>query len=1704
MGTSRQEVLNGRYRIIRFLGEGGTGSVHLAADLALEGRPLALKKLNPSFIGDREEASLKDEFRAMSQLRHPNLVEVHDYDQDRETGQHFFTMEYIEGKNLAEEGGSPPGGELTSVVPLLVQICRGIEYIHSRGVIHNDLKAQNVMITAGEPRSCKVMDFGFATRAGDAAGPLRGTIQYMAPELLKGGRPDRLSDIYSLGVIFYLALTGRLPFDGEASEVLRRAPAEAPEDPRSLRPGIPEGLERLVLAMLSKDRSERPSSAAAVIGELSRVMETAYEIDTPATLSSYVRTGAFVGRVKERDRLVTMIDRAVAAESGSAAVITGESGIGKSRLIRQVRYEAQMRGCAFALGQCYEGSATSYQPFIQILRQALPGAERDEEIAPLFSEKPASALDDPRQAQRRAIDAAVGSLLEASDARPLILCIEDLQWSDTASIQMLEHLARNGFRAKRLVVLVSYRSEDAATAPLASALPRLRRAADWQAIELSRLSAGDVSAMLAGMFGLESSPDSLVELIVRETEGNPFFVQVAVESLLDEPGPAAQTVAERLAALEGLGAIEFPRSATDAIGRRLSRLDEPESRVMEALAVAERPVNQRLLVRLLGTEVSAARVSAAVTRLLRRRLAAREIDPAGAIRIRTDHVRIRDHVHEAMDWGRRRELHGRYGLLLEQEQAEGRPVDIEHLAYHFINSKDVERALSCAEKAGLHAMQLCASERAIDFFEHALELIPPSDSARRLRVQLDLGDAYRQARDFTKAVEAYERLIKGARGAGDREMAWTGSSRMVDAQSRGGNTDEARRTAERLIRTLEAEGEKANRADCILVLANMAAGRGQLDQAEDLNRQALELRRSVGDHRGEAACLNNLGLIDMVRGSTEKGRALLEESLERWRSLSDSQRASEVLGNLGVWHRRNGDLASAEACCGEAAELGRRNRDRYQMAMTQSTLAAVHRAQGKLDRARLEARNAVDNGASIGHDAAQCEGLDLLGMIERDLGRHAEAVACHEQAAGLARRAGLPGQEAYAHASLALDRLAQGGNGSIRAAHDAIRKAAKLAGSIDSPRLKARLHEASARAALADSDTGTALENAPRAVEAAIADGLAEHLAAAELLHAECLLAAGKDEDASRAAERAETLAGKHSLPDAKARAHVLMASVEQRAGRGVAEKKHLSRAAEAIKETAEMIEDEAIRMAFLADQGRADALRRAAALAPRRIVAPALQGERSAVGALSALYEITEVINSISDLDAMLARLLDVGLGIVGAERGLIVLVDEETGDQRVAAARDLEEETMEDALSYSHNVVQEAANGHVIVALDTQSDDHFRKYKSVGLYSIKSLMCVPMKMRNRILGTVYVDSRIQGIPFREEDLRFLEAFSNLAASAVEQARLHEKLALENVYLKREAGERNHYQNIIGKSTKMQAVYDLCEKVSSSPLPVLIQGESGTGKELIARALHYSGPRKDRRFVTENVAAIPETLLESVMFGHARGSFTGADRDHKGLFEAADGGTLFLDEIGDMSLPMQSKLLRALQEGEIRPVGGKHVRKVDVRVISASNKDLDRLVREGSLREDLYFRINVVRITLPALRERKDDIPLLVDHFLQKVARRSGEAPKRMEVGALQLLLRYSWPGNVRELENEVQRLAVLSPGEVITQRDVMESGELFEKITSLEEKDSFTPLEELERRQIEKALMEAGGHRGRAAELLGISRATIFRKLRKFGISH
>jgi DNA-binding NtrC family response regulator len=319
-----------------------------------------------------------------------------------------------------------------------------------------------------------------------------------------------------------------------------------------------------------------------------------------------------------------------------------------------------------------------------------------------------------------------------------------------------------------------------------------------------------------------------------------------------------------------------------------------------------------------------------------------------------------------------------------------------------------------------------------------------------------------------------------------------------------------------------------------------------------------------------------------------------------------------------------------------------------------------------------------------------------------------------------------------------------------------------------------------------------------------------------------------------------------------------------------------------------------------------------------------------------------------------------------------------------------------------------------------------------------------------------------------------------------------------ENRVLREQLRTRPGFGELIGTSQKMSRVYRLVEKVSHHNYPVLVLGESGTGKELVARSIHFLGDRRNKPFVPVDCSALAPTLIESELFGYVKGAFTGANHSKQGLLESAGGGTLFLDEIGDLPVDLQAKLLRALQEHEVRPVGSNERIAISARVIAATHRDLESAVRSGGFRQDLFFRLNVVQIKLPPLRERKNDIPLLVHTFLEKFSDAQGKV-RTISEDAIARLLAYDWPGNVRELENAVERAVALGSGPILHVGD-LPSNLKYDMPAPLPDKDEFLPLEELERRAILRALRESGGDKLRAARLLGIGKTTLYRKLKQY----
>ena len=481
----------------------------------------------------------------------------------------------------------------------------------------------------------------------------------------------------------------------------------------------------------------------------------------------------------------------------------------------------------------------------------------------------------------------------------------------------------------------------------------------------------------------------------------------------------------------------------------------------------------------------------------------------------------------------------------------------------------------------------------------------------------------------------------------------------------------------------------------------------------------------------------------------------------------------------------------------------------------------------------------------------------------------------------------------------------------------------------------------------------------------------------------------------------------------------------------------------------------------------------------------------------LRALSEIALTINTIQQPDVLLEKVLEIAMETLDAERGFVLLTSEGQPEGfDVAVRRNFTEEQLGNVVRLSTSVVYEVLRtGEPVLIYEALEDDRFGGAESIVLQQIQSIACVPLRLKERQIGAIYLDSLTKRGRFTRDNLPFLDAFANQAAVAIENAQLYQALREENGQLRTEIQRLHGFDEIIGQSAPMRDVFEIMSRVLDSNATVLVEGESGTGKELVARAIHYNGHRKAHPFVAIFCGALSDELLESELFGHKKGAFTGAMTDKKGLFEAADGGTIFLDEVGDLSPRLQTALLRVLQEGEIKRVGETHVRRVDVRVLSATNRSLGELVEEGSFREDLLYRLNTIAVTMPPLRQRRSDIPLLAHHFLDKYAVGGRSTIRGFTPAAVAALRAHAWPGNVRELENTVERAVVLARSDLIDAPDL--------RLPDRKTVDPFEPgvtLKEAEQRLVQRTLDECNGNISETARVLDVSRRWLHYKLKEW----
>ena len=492
--------------------------------------------------------------------------------------------------------------------------------------------------------------------------------------------------------------------------------------------------------------------------------------------------------------------------------------------------------------------------------------------------------------------------------------------------------------------------------------------------------------------------------------------------------------------------------------------------------------------------------------------------------------------------------------------------------------------------------------------------------------------------------------------------------------------------------------------------------------------------------------------------------------------------------------------------------------------------------------------------------------------------------------------------------------------------------------------------------------------------------------------------------------------------------------------------------------------------------------------------------------GKVSGLERVLEISRQIAtlQLDKALELIVTHILELTGARRGMVMLRDDE-GKLRFQYGEGLDRDEVESGeFEISRSVTHKAMDENKVQIIEDVPTSGFKDQRSIVRLGLRAIMVIPLQGRGQVIGVIYVDTDDPRHSMSVKDTTILNAFGSQAAVSIENARLHQRVQEDYLFLKDAPVTPKRFGQIVYQSRAMYRVHHAIKQVMDNNVTVLVNGESGTGKELVAHAIHYQGQRRNKQFVTQNTGALPDTLLESELFGHRRGAFSGAVNDKAGIFEIADGGTVFLDEIGEASPAMQVRLLRFLETRRFRRVGDTVERSTDVRIIAATHRDLMEEVKKGNFREDLYYRLSVFPINLAPLRERRKDIPLLIHHFVDIFNKELNKSVKMIPQRMMKMLQDREWKGNIRELKNHVNRLMVLSQGEELAWPE----GEYVPKQDDAAESEveaaveTFKTLEEMERDYILYVLKKLDGNQSKAAGVLGLKRTTFISRLKKLGI--
>jgi len=1683
----------GSFELIRELGSGEWGDVWLARDLR-QGQEVALKILKLSESTNLDQ--FKSEFRLLAELRHPNLARVYDLGRESTKGRPFFTSEYCRGQDLFKATESKPMPYLEEI---FVQILMALDYIHHEGVIHFDIKPTNILVGEdhGSPR-VKLVDFGLAAKWTSLPQRQWGTLATMAPEILTQGHfIDHRADLYSLGMVMLYTLTRRWPFDvTKPQKVLHWHLKE------SLLDTFWEGGEEAPLyfrevvgKLLNKNPAERFSQAKTVLNFLNLATDRKYASYENQLHLKIPADGPLVEREEILAQIKKYSDQILSAseEKPISQILTifGEKGIGKTRLLEEMSYYLQLQDISLYKIQCHWRSRI-WEELKQIGKK-----EGELDLSHLHFESTLGEEESSDVAQWP-LRQLVHDLIVTARHKPFCLMIDDFHKADEETIQLLQRLQeRIDFErkeGKQIPLLVLLTSEKEVLHSLKP--PRLSRKGILQYV---RLVLGEVTLM-----------DGITDLLYTYSGGLPLLVMEGLRYLV--PYLQTNSLPDQLPA---------PQKGL-LYKNTLEKLGEEERSILALLSLLSRSIKETDLAILAGCDASTLHDS--TQRLVRLGLVNKSLSPP-AYQVSSGALML--DVLASMKETEKRTLHGKIAEGLEKIAY----VSFEEKAHHWEGAGRSKEALQYYQQAGAHLKSKGQISSAAHCLIQALPLCQKgSQDWENLILEITrlliYSSRYEEAEDYLNLLANHPPSVNQQEVAG-----W------LDFKRR--RFTEAQHHYERALKLLHGE-HKVKQILLKNALANIALQMGDLSQSVQIFEESLHLEKKIPETALLQITNNQLGLVLAMTGEMDKAIGFFQERLKLFEEKKLYAQAVPIYNAMGFVYLKASRYQQAIQFLQKALALSEKMGVFHVIFSVMGNLITAFVKEGRFAdcfpvlEKMLRYQERLGTPRDISYNLLRQGGIYLTLGVEEAARKNFERGLC------LARDLK---DEHLTGWFLLMQGYLEMEMGDYGASRKYFEECMKIVNDREVPEIMAWIRYAEAHIQCEDNKFDEASKSL-----SLIPQGLSdeEFSIRLELLKLKINVHLHEpSEEYEKQFEEMERLCLRKNFKELLWQVYDAWGEYEKICVRPEKSKLFFNKGIDVIESVALSLPEE-YRDRYKRQKFRQKLYKQIHITEKPKIVftygtiqrnvSSKKEGSMMEEKTYSILLDVNKKMVTEHDPKKLLEFIMDVAIELSGAEEGLLLLLNEQNQFE-ARIARNINKEDLE-AVRFSNTIAQEVIQtGQPIFSLNIAEDRKLSAFKSVTLKGLKTVACVPLRFQNRSLGVIYLDTQ-QSSSLVHDILPLLEAFADQAALSLQNAIAFQRTKEDNIQLEddltrtREILEKKElqlhelealassktrattypYEQIIGRSRKMEEVLKTMDKITNAHVPVFIYGETGTGKELIARALHQNSLRKKHEFVAINCSAFTETVLESELFGYQKGAFTGADRDRGGLFEKAHQGTLFLDEVADMSVTMQAKVLRAVQEQEILRIGGRTPIKINVRIVSASNKDIKEEVKQSRFREDLYFRITGMTLRLPPLRERKEDIPLLVRHFLEKIKNENNLSKNvRITREAMSRVMDYHWPGNIRELEQCLTNACFLAEGGAIAPEHLFLQEELYprQNVDEVIRGDHIfwnpeKTMDDYERDIIVKTLEHCRGNKSEAARRLGVSRLTLHNKVKSYGSGH